>query len=156
MEQETNNKALLVVSFGTSVAATRPRTLEAVEDALRQAFPERRFCRAWTSGMLRRKLEREEGQKIPSVAEALECLAADGVTDVLVQPTHLILGEEFERTAESVRAFAGRFAAFAMGSPLLSEEADVSELARILEAAFPLPEDELLGYAWGHSDGEDW
>ena len=153
MERENNAKALLVVSFGTSVAATRPRTLAAVEDALREAFPERRFYRAWTSGMLRRKLEREEGQKIPSVAEALECMAADGVTDVLVQPTHLLPGEEFARTAESVRAFAGRFAVFAMGSPLLSEEADVAELAGILETAFPLPQGELLALM-GHGSAD--
>ncbi len=153
MEQQTNNKGLLVISFGTSVAATRPRTLQAVEDALRDAFPERRFYRAWTSTVLRRKLEREEGQKVFSSEEALEQMALDGVTDVLVQPTHLLPGEEFRITEEAVRAFAGRFSSLKMGRPLLSEEADVASLATALEAAWPMPEGEMLALM-GHGSAE--
>ncbi len=153
MERNTNEKALLAVSFGTSVAGTRPRTLEAVENALREAFPERSFRRAWTSGMLRRKLRREEGLEIPSAEEALAALEAEGATDVLVQPTHLLPGEEFEKTAEAVRAFAGRFASLTLGAPLLAEEADVAALARVLEAAYPLPDDELLALM-GHGSAD--
>lgn len=144
MDQQTSKKGLLVVSFGTSYAATRPRTLEAVENALRDAFPDRRFVRAWTSGMLRRKLERREGRKICSVDEALEQMAAEGITDVLVQPTHLLPGEEFQRTEEAVRACAGRFASLAMGRPLLSDETDAAALARIIEEAYPMGSGELL------------
>lgn len=153
MEQLTSKKGLLAISFGTSVAATRPRTLQAVEDALRDAFPDRRFYRAWTSSVLRRKLEREEGQKIFSVEEALAQMAADGVTDALVQPTHLLPGEEFRVTEEAVRACAGRFASLALGRPLLSEETDVAALAAALEAAWPTPEGELLALM-GHGSAE--
>ncbi len=153
MEKKENNRALLVVSFGTSVAATRVSAIGAVENALREAFPERRFCRAWTSGMLRRKLEKEEGLKIPSVTEALEQLAAEGVTDVLAQPTHLLPGEEYRKTEEALRAAAGRFESFTMGRPLLSEEADVPALARILEESWPMPEGELLALM-GHGSAD--
>ena len=86
----TLQKGLLAVSFGTSYPETRRRTIEAIENKLRAAFPDRRFCRAWTSGMLRRKLERTENVRIPSVEEALEQMATEGVADVLVQPTHLL------------------------------------------------------------------
>ena len=144
MEQEKGKKALLVVSFGTSHAATRPRTIEAVENDLRRAFPDRVFYRSWTSGMIRRKLEREEGVKIDSVAEALERMLAEGVSDVLVQPTHLLPGDEFRCTEEAVRAFAGRFRALALGRPLLADEGDVKALASILEEAYPTAADELL------------
>ena len=144
MELQTGKKALLVVSFGTSRAAARPLTIEAVEDDLRRAFPKRSFYRAWTSGMLRRKLEREEGVSIDSVAEALQRMLTEGVSDVLVQPTHLLPGDEFRRTEEAVRAFAGRFRALALGRPLLAGESDVKTLARIVEEACPTDEGELL------------
>lgn len=156
MEQEKGKKALLVVSFGTSHAATRPRTIEAVEDDLRRAFPDRAFYRAWTSGMIRRKLEREEGVKIDSVAEALERMLAEGVTDVLIQPTHLLPGDEYRRTEESVRACAGRFGSLALGRPLLAGESDVAELARILEEAYPTAEGELLVLMGHGSAGLDF
>ena len=144
MEQQTGEKALLAVSFGTSHAATRLRTIEAVESDLRKSFPERRFYRAWTSGMLRRKLEREEGVSIDSVADAFQRLLAEGVSDVLVQPTHLLPGEEFRRTEEAARAYAGRFSALALGRPLLAGDSDVKALARILEEAYPTDAGELL------------
>jgi len=141
----TMQKGLLAISFGTSYAATRPRTLEATESALRRAFPDRRFYRAWTSGMLRRKLERTEGLRIPSVEEALDQMAADGVADVLVQPTHLLAGEEFQQAREAVAAAAARFDTLAMGEPLLSDEADVAALAKAVEQIYgEMPEGELL------------
>ena len=145
MDQQTNNKGLLAVSFGTSYPETRRRTIEAIENDLQRAFPDRRLYRAWTSGMIRRKLEKAEGLRILSVAETLEQMAADGVTDVLVQPTHLLNGEELERTRETVRSFAGRFDTLSMGQPLLSCPADIAALARAVEGIYgDLPHGELL------------
>ena len=92
MDHETSKKSLLTVSFGTSYPETRRATLEAIEGDLARAFPDCRPVRAWTSGMLRRKVERTEGLRVPSVPEALESLAEEGMTDVLVQPTHLLNG----------------------------------------------------------------
>ena len=145
MDHETSKKSLLTVSFGTSYPETRRATLEAIEGDLARAFPDRRPVRAWTSGMLRRKVERTEGLRVPSVSEALESLAEEGVTDVLVQPTHLLSGEELERTRETVRSFAGLFERLSMGEPLLSGPADIADLARALEEIWgKLPRDELL------------
>ena len=86
-------KALLVVSFGTSHHDTREKTIDRIEAHLAHAFPDRRVYRAWTSGMIIRKL-RQEGLEIDTVSDALERMLADGVTDVVVQPTHLLNGVE--------------------------------------------------------------
>ena len=145
MEHRQNKKGLLAVSFGTSVKQTRQHTLEAVEHALEKAFPNRRFYRAWTSGMLRRKLMQTEGVQILSVEDALNRMALDSVTDVLVQPTHLLGGEEFQKMQETVRSFSDRFHTLAIGDPLLSGEQDVITLAKIMEEMYgDLPSDRLL------------
>ena len=66
------SKALLVVSFGTSYAETRKKTIEALEGTLAAAFPERKAYRAWTSSIIRKKLLRTEGMQIDSVEEAVD------------------------------------------------------------------------------------
>lgn len=145
MEHRQNKKGLLAVSFGTSVKKTRRQTLEAVEHALETAFPDRTLYRAWTSGMLRRKLQKTEGVQILSVEDALHEMASDGITDVLVQPTHLLEGEEFEKTRETVRSFSDRFDTLAIGDPLLSNEKDLIALAKIMEEIYgALSSDHLL------------
>ena len=141
----TSSKGLLAVSFGTSYAQTRRRTIEAIESGLGLAFPERRLYRAWTSGMIRKKLEKPEKIRIFSVQETLEQMAADGVSDLLVQPTHLLSGEEFERARETVLSHAGRFDALSMGEPLLAHPGDAAALAGTLEGIYGrIPEGELL------------
>lgn len=153
MEHRQNKMGLLAVSFGTSVKHTRQQTLEAVEHALKGAFPDRGFYRAWTSGMLRRTLQKAEGVQILSVEEALHEMALDGVTDVLVQPTHLLEGEEYQKTQEMVRSFSDRFDTLAIGKPLLSDEQDVIALAKIVEKSYgDLPSDRLLALM-GHGSG---
>lgn len=149
----TNNKGLLAVSFGTSYPDTRRRTVESVESDLRRAFPDRRFYRAWTSIMLRRKVERTEGLRIPSVEEALTQMAADGVTDALVQTTHLLAGEEFQKMQEAASSHAGQFDTLAMGAPLVSDEEDVAALAKAVEQIYgEVPAHELLVFMGHGSD----
>ncbi len=143
MDRNDDNRALLVVSFGTSHASTRPRTAEAVETALREAFPERRFYRAWSSGMLRRKLEREEGEKVFSVEEAMEAMAADGMEDILIQPTFLLPGEEWKQMNESLSGYSDRFRTVNTGLPLLSGKDDIGVLARFLEDRYPRADGEM-------------
>ena len=147
------NKALLVVSFGTSVPETRERTIFAIEKALCAAFPDRTFYRAWTSGMICRKILKTEGLKIESVAETLERMASDGVEDLLVQPTHLLDGEENRLMTEAIRAAAGKFAAVKVGAPLLASDEDLAAMAKIMVGEYPLHEGEL--FVWmGHGSAE--
>ncbi len=127
---------LLVVSFGTSCFETRALTIEAIERELSAAFPERRFYRAWTSGFIRKKLKASEGLSIDSVPEAMERMLADGVTDLLIQPTHMMAGEEYASLVSDIEAFKPRFSSLRMGRPLLAEAEDVRALAKALEKIF--------------------
>ncbi|MBR4703790.1 MAG: sirohydrochlorin cobaltochelatase [Oscillospiraceae bacterium] len=139
------SKALLVVSFGTSYAETRKKTIEALEGALASAFPERKAYRAWTSSIIRKKLLRTEGLQIDSVEEAMERMLSQGVTDLLVQPTHMMIGEEYQKAVEGIKAFQGRFSRLALGTPLLTSEEDLRRMAKVLEESFPqVKENELL------------
>ncbi len=148
------SKGLLVVSFGTSVAETREKTIAAIERDLAAAFPERKFYRAWTSGIIRRKLRSTEGLEIDSVEEALERMSADGITDLLVQPTHMLPGEEYGKVLRALDASASRFARLRLGKPLLTTGADVSAVAAFLEDAFSdVGPDELLALM-GHGSAE--
>ena len=126
-------KALLVVSFGTSIPATRERTITALEYALASAFPDRTFYRAWTSGMIRKKIKERDNTVIFSVDEALDQMEKDGITDLLVQPTHLVAGEEYERIMNRICANQNRFQSVSLGEPLISSFRDVYHVARILE-----------------------
>ena len=146
-------KALLVVSFGTSLPATRERTITALEYALASAFPDRTFYRAWTSGMIRKKILTEEGLKIDSVAGALERMAADGVTDLLVQPTHLLDGEENRIMTAAVQTAAGSFESVRIGAPLLADDNDLDTMTDIMIREYPLEADQM--FAWmGHGSSE--
>ena len=88
-------KALLVISFGTTFNDTREKTIDAIEQDLKEAFPDRKFYRAWTSSFIRKRLLSRDGVEIDGPGEAFERMKADGVTDVLIQPTHIMPGEEF-------------------------------------------------------------
>lgn len=141
----SEKKALLVVSFGTSVAETRKKTIEALEAELSAAFPDRTFYRAWTSGVIRKKLLKTENMIVDSMDEALDRMAADGTTDLLVQPTHMLTGEEYMKVVNAVRANAGRFQKVSMGAPLLETPQDLQALADAMKAAFPdLKNDQML------------
>lgn len=130
-------KALLVVSFGTSYPETCERTIAAIEADLAAAFPDRQLYRAWTSRVIRRKVKEKTGVSIDSVAEAMERMARDGVKDVLVQPTHLLIGEEYEKLCREIREGKDAFSSLAMGTPLLAEEGDIAVLAELLPTLCP-------------------
>lgn len=149
-----DTKALLVISFGTSYEETRVLSLEAIEQELVKEFPERKFYRAWTSGMIRRKLEKQGGFTAPSLKDALEQMEKDGIRDVLVQFTHMLRGEEYEKSMEEIRREAGRFETISIGEPLISEEEDAARLAGIIEKQFgPLKEKEMLALM-GHGSAK--
>ena len=97
MKQDTEKKAILVVSFGTSFAKTRAKTIDRMEADFAEAFPDYKVYRAWTSKKIIAKLLRRDGIRIPTVKEAVAQMLADGVTHVIVQPTHLVDGIENEQ-----------------------------------------------------------
>ena len=117
-------KAILVVSFGTSHENTRAVTIDAIESEIASAFPGFAIYRAWTSGMIIRKILKRDHVKIFTVIEAMEQMLADGITDVIIQPTHVINGIENDLMKEHALSFRDAFRSIRFGTPLLTSEAD--------------------------------
>lgn len=143
--------ALLCVSFGTSVAAAR-KSITAVEEALCAQMPEADFFRAFTSRTIRRLLA-AGGETVWSADEALAQLADAGYDRVVIQPTHLLYGLEYERLQASAAAAGPGFSTLLLGAPLLSGTADLRDLAQALSEAFPREDGTalvLMGHGTAH------
>jgi sirohydrochlorin cobaltochelatase len=119
---------LLVVSFGTSFADSREKTIGAIERALAAAYPDYEQRRAFTSQIIIDKLEEEDELKVDNVEDAMERLIADGVREVLVQPTHVMSGEEYDSLIEEVKPFEKNFDRVRYGQPLLITDTDYDEV----------------------------
>ena len=141
-------KAILVVSFGTSHAATREKTIGALEETLKEAFPDRAFYRAWTSKVIIKKL-RASGEKILTVEEALQQAYEDGVKELLVQPTHIIPGQEYQLLREMLKVNENKFDAIRLGKPLLTSDHDYREAAELMAKQYP-KEEGTLTILMGH------
>lgn len=142
-------KALLVLSFGTSVPAAR-KSIFAVEEALK-AVSDRDFFRAFTSPTIRRILARK-GETVWSLPEALEALEEMGYADVAIQPTHLLYGYEYDNIRETVTQWNGRFPVLRLGQPLLATQEDLFCLGDCVTKAYA-PEDGvlvLMGHGTAH------
>lgn len=143
-------KAILAVSFGTSHRDTLAVTIEAIEKELAAAFPERAFRRAFTSGVICRKLRERDGLEVDSPAGALERLAREGVTDVVIQPTHVINGEEYDKLLSQAAPFACAFARLAVGKPLLTTVEDYRTVAEAILAEVPAARADTALVFMGH------
>lgn len=130
-------KALLVVSFGTTYHTTLEKTIGAIEQEMAAAFPDRELSRAFTSGFVRRKLWRRDRIRIDGVVEALEALHIEGYEDVLIQPTHMINGEETERMMKEIDIYSGYFQRFSIGKPILSDQQDYVRLVEAIVEELP-------------------
>lgn len=137
-------KALLVVSFGTSFNETREKTIDAIEEDIRNAFPERELYRAWTSKIITAKLKERDNTVIDMPEEALESMKANGITDVLIQPTFIIPGLEYDYLKEKTTNFRKDFRSIKIGKPLLCSDEDVREAAEVIAEEFGDLDDEAL------------
>ncbi|MDW6094757.1 sirohydrochlorin cobaltochelatase [Vibrio rhizosphaerae] len=147
-------KALLVISFGTSYPQARQKNIEACEQALANAFPDRDFFRAFTSSMIIKKLSQRDGLVIDQPRQALAALQRAGYQDVLIQSLHIINGDEYEKIVREVADCKDQFARLEVGVPLLSHEDDYQRLIDALEhQSPPLAADErlvLMGHGTTH------
>lgn len=138
-------KAILAVSFGTSHNDTRKVTIDAIEDDMKAAFPDYALYRAWTSKMIIKKLKNRDGVSICTVKEAMEQMKQDGITDVLVQPTHVINGIENDLMKEDALSFRDEFHSISFGEPLLTSEQDSLDVIHAITNEFSdLQKDEVL------------
>lgn len=143
-------KALLAVSFGTSYEDTLEKNIAAIERDLAAAFPERTLRRAFTSGMILRRWKRERGVEIDDVPAALERLAGEGYADILIQPTHVMNGEEYHKLADQAEGFRSRFDKLTVGVPLLTAAEDYLDLGRALMEILPPKREERAVLYMGH------
>lgn len=143
-------KALLVVSFGTSHQDTLEKNIARIEADLELALPERKLFRAFTSGMIVHKLEQRDHLHIDNVSQALARMVKEGYTDVLIQPTHILNGTEYDKLMAQARPLATQFHHFAIGKPLLTGVEDYQLAAdAVMKEISPPGEDEALVFM-GH------
>ena len=124
---------LLVVSFGTTSADSRRLNIGSVEKAIGEAAGENWIIRrCFTSQTIINIIKKKENIQIDNITEALERAVAEGVNDLVVQPTHLMKGLEYDKLCCKLSEYAGSFENIAVGDPLLSSEDDFTGVADAL------------------------
>lgn len=126
------DKVLLVTSFGTSYNDNRDLSIGSIEQKLQVAYPDYEVRRAFTSQIIIDKLKKRDGIAIDNVTEAMDRLVSDGVREVVVQPTHVMSGFEYDDVVAEVTPYADKFDSFKVGSPLLVSDADYDEVVSII------------------------
>ena len=136
-ESERNETAyekpvILLVSFGTSYNENRALTIDALEKSYEEAFPDYEIRRAFTSQIIIDKLKKRDHLEIDNVGEAMTRLVEDGVRDVIIQPTHVMAGFEYDDVVAETSLYKEYFDTFKIGSQLLRSQKDFDELVEIL------------------------
>ncbi len=112
---------LLVVSFGTSFNESRATDVKGVEDALEAAYPDWAVRRAFTAQIIINHVQARDGEFIDNMDQALERAAANGVENLVIQPTHLMHGAEYDELSAAVDKYASSFKTVVIAEPLLGE-----------------------------------
>lgn len=117
----TGKKAILVVSFGTTYSETQKLTIDSVENRIRSAFPEYDVRKAYTSRIIIKKLADRDGIKVDTEKQALEKLKAEGYKEVIVQPLHMVPGDEFDKVSRVVDQYTKNkaFDKISLGRPII-------------------------------------
>lgn len=152
MMDEKNKTAIVLVSFGTTNAAARANSLDAVEHDTAAAFPDIEVCHACTSPTVRRVMCERDGIRTESFSEALDRLAADGFRRVICQPTYVMNGYEYDDMLTAAQKYRGSFDDLLCGSPLITPDSG-GELIDALEQAVGFDEDMayvLVGHGTSH------
>lgn len=136
--------AVLAVSFGTSYEDTRRKTLDVIEKEMQEAYPDWSLYRAWTSGMVRKKIKERDGIEIPGVGQALEMMKRDGISRIAVQPTHMMNGFEYWKLYGEISDMREQFDRISVGKPLLTDLTDCDQVLQELVKEIPAAEDEAL------------
>ncbi len=120
-QDEIGENELLVVSFGTSYNDSRVADIKGIEDALQEANPDWSVRRAFTAQIIINHIQARDGEKIDNMDQALERAVANGVKNLVVQPTHLMHGAEYDEMCEAIDAYRDKFASVSIAEPMLGE-----------------------------------
>ena len=118
---DIGEKELLVVSFGTSFNDSRAKDIGGIEKALQEAYPDWSVRRAFTAQIIINHIQARDGERIDNVEQALERAAANGVKQLVIQPTHLMHGAEYDELTAAVENFSSMFESVKIAEPLLGE-----------------------------------
>ncbi len=120
-EDSIGENELLVVSFGTSFNDSRVADIKGIEDALQEAYPDWSVRRAFTAQIIINHVQARDGEKIDNMQQALDRAVANGVKNLVVQPTHLMHGAEYDEMNEMLDQYRDKFETVAVAEPLLGE-----------------------------------
>ena len=120
-EDEIGENELLVVSFGTSFNGSRAADIKGIEDALQAAHPDWSVRRAFTAQIIINHVQARDGEKIDNMKQALDRAVANGVKNLVVQPTHLMHGAEYDEMCEAIDEYKDKFESVSIAEPLLGE-----------------------------------
>lgn len=134
---------LLVLSFGTSFNDSRRLTIGAIENDLEAAFPEYSVRRGFTANIVIDHVNRRDGEKIDDIGESLDRAAANGVKRLVVQPTHLMNGIEYDELCGKIADYSDAFEKVVIGDPLLTSDEDFQTVA-----------DAIVDWTKDYDDGE--
>ena len=155
-------KEILVVSFGTSFNDSRVATIGGIEKAIAAAYPDWSVRRAFTAQIIINHIQARDGEKIDNVQQAMDRAVANGVKTLVVQPTHLMHGAEYDELKEAIDKYADKIETIVYAEPLLGEVGadasvindDKKAVAEAVVAEAAVPEDTalvLMGHGTSHT-----
>ena len=130
---DIGEKELLVVSFGTSYNESRCIDIGGIEEAMEEAFPDWSVRRAFTSQIIIDHILKRDGEKIDNVTEALDRAVNNGVKTLVVQPTHLMHGMEYNDLKNTLAEYADAFDTIVLAEPLLNSDADFENVVETIQ-----------------------
>ena len=142
-QDDIGENELLVVSFGTSFNDSPVADIKGIEDALQEANPDWSVRRAFTAQIIINHIQARDGEKIDNMTQALDRAVANGVKNLVVQPTHLMHGAEYDEMCEALEQYKDKFESVAIAEPMLGEvgsdatviNADKEAVAKAITAA---------------------
>ena len=123
-QDEIGENELLVVSFGTSFNDSRVEDVKGIEDALAEAYPDWSVRRAFTAQIIINHVEARDDEVIDNMQQALDRAVENGVKNLVVQPTHLMHGAEYDEMTEAINEYKDKFESVAIAEPMLGEVGD--------------------------------
>lgn len=152
MEDIMKEKGILLVSFGTSHDTTREKTIDALEQDIKEKYPEYKVYSAFTSSIIRRILSKREID-IDDVGTALAKMVGAGIKEVKILPTHLLYGEEYDKLVSEAKEYSSKVSSMEIAKPLLACTQDIMDVANILNKNILVERDEcivLMGHGTSH------
>ena len=155
-----NKDAMVVMSFGTTYKDTRAKTIDATVDAIKAAHPNTKVITAFTSHIIRDRIQQKEGITYPTPEEALAELKKDGYTRVALASLDVIPGMEYNYDAAVYNLYKDNFKKMTLGTSLMywmgqeNQTDQVIETLKAVQSQFPKlgKEDGLLIMAHGTPD----